>query len=72
MTFLSSVGEAILSIRGPSITRGRILVGLVLFSVGLSSVASLVGSGVSLLAWGGLVPFLFLFPQDCCEALFLV
>ena len=61
MTFLSSVGELIFSIRGPSITRGGILAGLVLLYAGLSWVVSLVGSGEGLLGWGGLVPCFFFF-----------
>ena len=61
MTFLSSVREAILSTSGPSITRGGILVGLVLFSAGLSRVVSLEGSGVGLRALGGLALSFFFF-----------
>ena len=53
MNFLSSVGEAILSTSGPSITSGGILVGPVLFSAGLSGVVLIVRSGVGLLVWGG-------------------
>ena len=72
MHFLSSVGESILSIRGPSITRGGILVGLVLFSSGLHVVVSLVGSGVGSLAWVELVLSFFFFPLDSCEASLLL
>ena len=42
-----------MSTSGPAITSGGILVGLVLFSAGLSGVVFVVGSGVGLLVGGG-------------------